>query len=237
MARFQLGSIITQIAGSIGGTTFRRSQNGHVMYNKQGSQIKSAFAPKSRKNELAGLLSSWSRLDNETQEAWINAAANIQFPDKFGTYRNLTGRQLYTKLNAQLMVVNETVDMDIYNTYVPPILVTDIELNLEDNSCILEFSDTVVNTYLLVSVYQSNPIRPVSGSEVLAPGIIVPRGNFQKTVAVKLSTATTYNMWNAVLNQFPYFGLNYSFGVNVQFMNDTGYRTPVQSFSLVNGVV
>ena len=84
MAVIKLGSIVTDIAGSIGGTTFRRTSTGHAVYNKQGSQIKSAFARTSRKNALANIFRAWGELDKATQDAWAENALIYKVPDRFG---------------------------------------------------------------------------------------------------------------------------------------------------------
>ena len=94
MARILLGSIITSIAGSIGGTTFRRSANGLVMQNKQQVQKRSARSSNSRISQIASIIKLWNGFDNATVTAWNNAALLYEFKNKFGQPVYYTGRQL-----------------------------------------------------------------------------------------------------------------------------------------------
>ena len=91
MANIKLGAIISDIQGSIGGTSFRRTPHGHSAYNKQKKQLLSARALSSRRIELAKVFQGWSQL-TENERLQINEKALLfQFPDKFGNMKNLTG--------------------------------------------------------------------------------------------------------------------------------------------------
>ena len=111
MAVIKLGSIVTDIAGSIGGTTFRRTTTGHAVYNKQGRQVKSAFSKASRKNQLGNVFRNWYNLSESEREQWALNASTYPLKDRFGNTKYLTGRQLFTKLNAQLLPANATSDV------------------------------------------------------------------------------------------------------------------------------
>ena len=62
MAVVKLGAIITQIAGSIGGWTFRRSQGSTVVYNKPGGASKNRLLLNAAFGNLREVIQGWALL-------------------------------------------------------------------------------------------------------------------------------------------------------------------------------
>ena len=102
MAVAKLGAIVTGIAGSIGGTTFRRGRAVLVMQNKSRGRSRSSTLTNPALTKFSTSISAWSKLPAGTRSLWAVAAQQFQFPDKFGTLKYLTPRQLFLKLNADL---------------------------------------------------------------------------------------------------------------------------------------
>ena len=154
MAVIKLGSIVTDIAGSIGGTTFRRTSTGHAAYNKQGRQVKSAFAPASRKNALGNIFASWYLLSESEQNQWSTNATKYPLKDKFGNTKYLTGRQLFTKLNAQLLPANETSNVNEFDTFVElaPTNINSFEISSSELS--LYIDGAFDSQFVFISMYQ-----------------------------------------------------------------------------------
>ena len=101
MATFKLGAIITDIAGSIGGTTLKRNGAYKVIMNKSSGTPYSRSYDNPSLKYLPFIFKSWSLLSDSEKSAWKEQALLYTFPDKFGTLRTLSGRQLFVKLNAQ----------------------------------------------------------------------------------------------------------------------------------------
>jgi len=110
MAIFKLGAIVTGIVGSIGGTNFKRGANNLIVTNKSFGGSRNKLLQNRQLNPIAKLFKSWGYLSEVLQQTWIDEALNFQFPDKFGVQKNLTGRQLYTKMNIQLLPVGLYID-------------------------------------------------------------------------------------------------------------------------------
>jgi hypothetical protein len=110
MAIFKLGAIVTGIVGSIGGTTFKRGANNLIVTNKSFGGSRNKLLQNRQLNPIANLFKSWGFLSGVLQQTWIDEALNFQFPDKFGVQKFLTGRQLYTKMNIQLLPVGLYID-------------------------------------------------------------------------------------------------------------------------------
>jgi hypothetical protein len=122
MAIFKLGSIITSIAGSIGGTTFRRGIQNPSMYNKSLGASRNTLLQNKQLNPIAIIWKQWSLLTTNQRTVWNQKALLFTFPDKFGVQRNITGRQLFNKLNVQLLptntsIIDATYLSDYHNAY------------------------------------------------------------------------------------------------------------------------
>ena len=224
MAVIKLGSIVTDIAGSIGGTTFRRTSTGHAAYNKQGRQVKSAFAKASRKNQLGNIFSNWYNLTESEKEQWALNASNYPLKDKFGNTKYLTGRQLYTKLNAQLLPANVTSNVNKFDTFVELAPIGVDAFDIIDESLSLYIEGSFVEQIVFISMYQ-----------LRSRGRVKPHAHFKRT-AVKVVTPNTYvSIWKDFQKQFPLAKNGQTFGFNIQFANQSGVMTSVLAFTAVAG--
>lgn len=226
MAVIKLGSIVTDIAGSIGGTTFRRTSTGHAVYNKQGRQVKSAFAKASRKNELGNIFADWYNLSEEERAQWEKNASVYPLKDKFGNTKYLTGRQLYTKLNAQLLPSGTTsnpIDFDVY-VELAPTNINRFKISESELSIYVGGSFSVQTIY--ISMYQ-----------LRKKGRVKPHAHFKKTAVKVTSSDSVLDIWNEFREQFPLAVDEQTFGFNIQFVNSSGVMTSVLAFTAVAGSV
>lgn len=153
MARVLLGSIITSIAGSIGGTTFRRSANGLVMQNKQQVQKRSARSRNSRIAQIASIIKLWNSFDNATITAWNNTALLYEFKNKFGQPVYYTGRQLFVKCNTTSMLfgVYNEIPEGLNNT-LESVFITGAYFNISTNVFKIQLNQPLVKCKLFIQV-------------------------------------------------------------------------------------
>lgn len=224
MAVIKLGSIITDIAGSIGGTTFRRTSTGHAVYNKQGRQVKSAFAAASRKNDLGNIFANWYLLSESEKNQWNTNASKYPLKDKFGYTKYLTGRQLYTKLNAQLLPAGKKsnpIDFDVYVELAP--------VNINS----FQISESSLNIYVGGSF--SEQTIYISMYQLRKRGRVKPHAHFKRTAVKVTSSDSVLDIWYEFQKQFPLAQDGQTFGFNIQFVNSSGVMTSVLSFTGVAG--
>lgn len=107
MAVVKLGAIITGIAGSIGGWSFRRSQGSTVVYNRPRGGSKNRLLLNQALGSLRGVIQSWAALSVGSRNGWKNATGLFLFPDKFGTMRSLNARMFYIKLTARRDLIGQ----------------------------------------------------------------------------------------------------------------------------------
>lgn len=218
MANIKLGMIITDIQGSVGGSTFRRNPRGVILYNKQGTQIKSAFAPASRKNQLGNIFSAWQNLSQSEQTYWNNQAALYPQKNKFGSDVYLTGRQFFTKLSAQMLPAQEPVQTSPLDDRLSTSILRNIACIPASNELTIAFDTAIVNFFVFVSVY---PLR--KGARVK------PHAHFKRTYAKVVNGSAELNIWNAFIAQYPLAVVGDKFGANIQMCSRSGSLTSVQA--------
>jgi len=224
MAVIKLGSIVTDIAGSIGGTTFRRTSTGHAVYNKQGRQVKSAFSKASRKNQLGNIFSNWYNLTESEREQWALNASTYPLKDKFGSTKYLTGRQLYTKLNAQLLPANGTSDVKSFDPFVELAPVKINSFKISESTLKIYVGGSFSEQTIYLSMYQ-----------LRKRGRVKPHAHFKKTAVKLTSSDNVLDIWHEFQKQFPLAQDGQTFGFNIQFVNASGVMTSVLAFTAVAG--
>lgn len=152
MAVIKLGMLVSEIAGSIGGTTFRRYRGGTQMMNKNfgGSKAKQLSNP--ALTQMIGIANNWTALDSLVKEKWNTEALNFTFPDKFGNPKNLTGFELWIKLvNFNANVGAGVPDVDNLSNVVLTVDALNIETNWH-GSAFIEFLTTLSNTTVILQI-------------------------------------------------------------------------------------
>lgn len=221
MATFKLGAIITDIRGSIGGSTIRRVGNGHSIYNKQGSQIKSAFAQTSRKNALGNIFGAWYALSEEDQEQWRLNALSYTVKDKFGNNKYLTGRELFTKLNAQLLPANAVSDLNKFDIYVENAEVKINVFSVATEELNINWGGSFTEQYIFISIYQ-----------LRKKGKVKPHAHFRRQYARLVSSSTGIDIWDEFIKSYPLAHTGDRYGFNIQFVNICGIISSVQAFAV-----
>ena len=95
MAIAKYGGIVTEIRGSIGGTTFRQGASVGTMYNKSSGASKSKNALQTNIRETGNFIADWVDKTPAERTAWNTEASNFTRVNRFGQTLNYTGRQLY----------------------------------------------------------------------------------------------------------------------------------------------
>jgi hypothetical protein len=109
MATAKLSGFVTEIAGSVGGTTFKRSPYGLVIINKSRGASKNRLLNNPGFLGLQTLRNIWKDLSLNHQQAWNTRATEVSFPNKFGNMVYLSGYQLFIKANHILYKNDKTI--------------------------------------------------------------------------------------------------------------------------------
>lgn len=221
MATVKLSGIITSIAGTIGGVTYRRHGATTVVSAKSSGSAKSVSVFNPRLSDLRTLVINWGSLSATVRANWVAAALLFTFPDKFGTYRNLSGRQLYLKLQGNQIVVSgsaldPTTLASAINTGVNPVFVVSMTGGAPFLAK-LDFDATISNTIVLIQV------------QMLKSLAISPTFTKRQIIAFKnYNSVTTYDFSSELLAKFPNIKTGDILQFYITYQNLSGFRsTPV----------
>jgi|GEM_PF-3766388 len=99
MATIQLSAMFTNIAGSIGGTTFRRN-NGSIIAQRRNGDKFIRTNRTARALQISGyIMRHWSTLNSVEHDFWSDLSKTKLYPDKFGVMRNIPPHLFYIKVN------------------------------------------------------------------------------------------------------------------------------------------
>lgn len=171
MAVIKLGALVTGIAGSIGGTTFRRTRTGLLAMNKSGGQSRNRARQNSILNTLRARIQAWTELTPIARGEWNDAAPNFQFPDKFGDLKTLTGRELFIKLSTRAQLVELPVpDPTALDSVIPSVATAGMVV--VNNGGVMEGTIDVQAADPLYFVFGFQKVRSTTFSPDIAKFII-----------------------------------------------------------------
>lgn len=219
MATFKLGAIITDIAGSIGGTTLKRNGSYKVIMNKSSGTPYSKSYNNPSLQYLPFIFKSWGRLSDEEKAAWKEQALIYTFPDKFGTLRTLSARQLFVKLNAQRWLdIPSFVDVSTISSFTENFTIGHVVYNSTEP----RFNFSVNGNYKGFQKYYVS--LEISLQPLRAPSFIS-----RKVISVyKLASGSGVNIIDDVLKAYPFFNKNYNARLYVCAVNNSGFKSVQQ---------
>lgn len=97
MARIKYGALVTEIAGSIGGTTFQRNAYGFTIKNKPNVVIPNTNIQQVRKLGMRTVTTSWGELTQSERDAWDTYAELFPIPARLNTSSDLNGFNYFLK--------------------------------------------------------------------------------------------------------------------------------------------
>jgi len=171
--RILLGAIVTNMAGSVGGQTVRRSQNGLILYNKPQKKNIGAVTSNPQVRLMQELMTTWNEVDPLERAAVITRAATLQFTNTFGEKVYLKPFQYYVSAMSKLAAVGRN-DLSFLDSPVSiqsvPIL--DINVIAGSGTIPLEMGPIKANTNFILKIFisQKGTIFPTEKMAVIFYG-------------------------------------------------------------------
>lgn len=197
MARVKFGGLVTDLRGSVGGSTFSRNSYGSYLRNK-GNPVDPNTTPQAViKSRFATLSSAWRDLDQADRDTFIEQAPNYTRINAFGDNVPLTGQSLYMRANLNMLASGQPL---IYN--IPP-----PATNAAPVFDGLLFTKTIPTmTILQLSATTALGAFIINVTDLLSPGIkFVPRSAYRiaaiKPPATALGDFSILNEWEALFGR------------------------------------
>lgn len=161
MAVFQLGALVTEIVGSIGGTTFKRQGTSRVMMKKSNGASRSTLLQNPRLGINSTIFKKWSTLSAPDQRAWSNLASENTVKDRFGNDIYLSGVNFQRRCDLSVMFLNETPDPYAWSSLVAYIAFAENPLmNWTHSTLKIKFNiEPMFSNIALMLEYSLNPLQ------------------------------------------------------------------------------
>ena len=104
MARVTYGTLITDLAGSIGGVTFLRNASGPIAKLRSNPTINPSSDQTIYQKNMVKLVAHWPTLSQENKEAWDAFAAANDHTTLWGEIKTLSGYQWFLTLNLNRLI-------------------------------------------------------------------------------------------------------------------------------------
>lgn len=93
--------------GKINGSVASKNKGGAYVRTKVTPTNPQTTSQQNARNRLATASQAWRDLTESERQSWIDAAPNFPYTDVFGQSKQLSGFQLYVKLNSNLALIGE----------------------------------------------------------------------------------------------------------------------------------
>lgn len=161
MARVTYGALVTDLAGSIAGTTFQKNTSGAIARSRAYTPVNPSVQQSVRQLALIQFVALWSTLTVTQKGLWNSLAAAHNKINDWGSYIKLSGYQWFISYNLNAFTQDQgpwlTPDAYILVDPVPAFtLFTDADEFLINFGAPVSFPGTYAGIYATVPLKQSN---------------------------------------------------------------------------------
>lgn len=220
MATIQLGTVITNIAGSVGGQTFRRNGNTITLANKTKGVSRNATLQNLALFQIRQFAQNWNKLSQDDKRIWGTYSTYFLFPDKFGNQRSLSGRMFYIKIQGWNNAIPRTqLDPSEITSFTDNLYLTNFNINTALNAINLTVAGGTDANYILIQ------------AEIFTKNIKAEKFTRRKIIFVaQIFAPYMYNIYDEVLAQFPNLKIGDYLRIYISSQNSKGFRTPCMAY-------
>lgn len=223
MAIIQLGSIITNIKGSIGGTTFSSSRAGTIAKNRVHGKRAVSQNQANALNFSKIVTNGWNALTVAQQNEFNSYAIANPFTDRYGITKMLTGYQWYKQLSFAKYYWQGS-NLNAPPSYATPLALPSFTVTLNSSQMLFNWSTPINPAQLFLYFYTSPPIK---GNAKLS------RGAYRLTDIRSLNYASSFNFTQAWQQAH---GISYGALTGIGKFNVNVFVVPINRASYVSGI-
>jgi len=189
MARIKYSALVTEIAGSIGGTTFQRNAYGFTVKNKPNMINPGRSAQKFRQNLFNNNIQKWKSLSQLNRDRWIAYAGTYPVASKKNPDSNLNGYNYFEKYHNFLTLASNNGLLENPNGMRGDVTSADIIINRDGATLFANVSDTVtsVNWWVIVEI-----TNVVPASQIYVQQTPFYVGRYNRNIDTDIDITTPY---------------------------------------------
>lgn len=162
MARIKYSALVSDMRNSLNGSTLSKNRAGNYIRNKV-TPVNPRTAHQQANRALFGALSSqWKSLSPAQRASWAAATKNFPYTDIFGDQKELDGKSLFIKFNANLQNAGQPIIQSApVGVGIPEYAVTSAEAvydaGVPEGVLQLTFSESAIPAGFTALVYATPP--------------------------------------------------------------------------------
>lgn len=195
----KLGPLVSEVAGSIGGTTFQRNGPTAIVRSKPLPIHRPTGFASTARQRLASLATRWASLSLSDRNAWETFAASVTWYNRFGDVIPGTGFKAFCRTNAGVYVSPignftpgiQTTPPGVDRATLPANLAA--EYVLATNTFRLTSSDAALDSHTCIAIWATRPRRRPTTQDkpTVQDGMLVGFNNPTTTFPINIGTGYT----------------------------------------------
>lgn len=192
MAKIKFGMMMTDARGKLGGQVFSKNRAGAYIRTKVTPSNPQTTAQAQVRSNLATLSTGWNTLTAEQITQWNSSVEDWASTDVFGDIKKPTGKNLYVKLNVNLLNSGQSVvATPPAKLELPALVGIDVDVTTATNTLVIEGLSGFSN-----GLYQIEACAPVPR------GVNFVKNRFRVIAYEAEASPTPIDVSTAYLNKF-----------------------------------
>jgi hypothetical protein len=193
MAVIKLGGMLAAARGKMGGLVFSRNGGGDMIRRYVKPVNPNSVSQQAIRNRLTGLIQAWRGLTDAQRLAWNSVKNNFTSKNKVGDVIYLSGQQLFTKFNSNLLAAGEAI------VSTPPLNSNEAAITLVSVAA----SSSAMTLTIDVAAVPVTAAVIVRATDGVSPGITnAGRSKFKQIAANPTFATSTFNAKTAFESVF-----------------------------------
>lgn len=223
MAKIKFGAMMVDASGKLGGQVFSKNRGGAYIRTKATPLNPQTTAQMTIRGIFASISSSWSRLSEAGRQSFNNLVSSYARTDIFGDLRNPSGKNLFQRLNQNLVISGQPqITTCVQPTEVP--FANIVSVSISAGTRVMNVFSDGDTTGSKVVVWATPP---------LSAGTSFVKNKLRQIAVLDGGQAIVENVYNDYISKFGSFedSDNIYFGVRV--INANGQASPLETIKAV----
>lgn len=223
MAKIKFGAMMVDASGKLGGQVFSKNRGGAYIRTKTTPLNPQTTAQMTIRGIFASISSAWSGLTEASRQSFNNLVSSYARTDIFGDLRNPSGKNLFQRLNQNLVISGQPqITTCVQPSEVPFANIVSVTLSEGSGEMnVLTNGDTTGSKVV------------VWGTPPLSAGTSFVKNKLRQIAVLDGGLAIDVNIYNEYVSKFGTFedSSNIYFGVRV--INANGQASPLETIKAI----
>ena len=219
MAKIKFGMMMTDARGKLGGHVFSKNRSGAYVRTKVTPVNGQTTAQTGVRAIFGSISQQWSGLTQAARDAFDGAVEDWARTDIFGDLKNPTGKNLYQRLNNQLVVAGlAPIGLPPAKLEMPDAVISEVEIDLTADEIYITGADDSGSAQVVVFATAS-----------LSQGTKFVKNRLRQIDSLPGDALDSAALYTAYVNKFgaPLANQNIVFGI--KYVLATGQASPMQT--------